>query len=149
MTAAALQRRDEFGDVFAPPHRERCELQPSDPAFGTLLERHQRVLREIQAHRTPQERCRLLGREPEVVGAQLGHLASRAQAGKRQGRIDATRDDEVHLRWQVIEQEGDHVVYRLVRYDVVVIEDEGKILRYGCDLVDQGRKHRFDRRRLG
>src|SRR3712207_9154452 len=56
VTAAALQRRDEFGDVFAPPHRERCELQPSDPAFGTLLERHQRVLREIQAHRSEERR---------------------------------------------------------------------------------------------
>jgi hypothetical protein len=40
----------------------------------------------------------------------------------------------------VIQQKGDRVVYRLILYDVVVIEDEGEVLRYSCDLVDQSRQ---------
>src|SRR5215217_1891990 len=40
VTAAALECCDEARDIFASPHGERGQLQPHDPALGTLLERH-------------------------------------------------------------------------------------------------------------
>jgi hypothetical protein len=63
--------------------------------------------------------------------------------------ILAGGDDEVHSWRQVLDQEGEGIVYRVGINEVVVIEHEEEIVRDGSSFVEQGRQNRFGRRRLG
>ncbi len=66
-----------------------------------------------------------LGRgEAQVDGSQFGQLAPGAQSGQGQRGILTGGDDQVQLRRQVLDQEGQRIVHRLCVEDVVVVEDE-------------------------
>ncbi len=77
--------------------------------------------------------------------AQLGHLSTAAQACDGQGRVGAGGDDQMHITWQVIEQEGKSIVNRLGCDEVVVIENQDKGVWDGVDLVDQRCEDRLHR----
>ena len=82
-----------------------------------------------QAHRLVEVRRGLVGREAQVGGADLDQLAARSQAGQRQRRIGAAGDHQVHLRGQMVEQEG-HPVVDVARVDdVVVVEHQHDVVR--------------------
>ncbi len=98
---------------------------------------------EVQTHHLVEELGGFGGRETQVGSAQFGQLAPGAQAGQGQMWIFAGGDDQVHLWWQVLKQEGQGIVDRFGINDVVVVKDEDEILGEGGDLVEQGRQNRF------
>ena len=67
----------------------------------------------------------------------LGHLAPAPQPGKRQRRIHAGDEDQVHLGRLVFGQEPDCLVDPLVLDEMVVVEHEEEGGRAGCHIVDQ------------
>ncbi len=78
-----------------------------------------------------------MDRETQVIGSQLGQLASGAQAGERQVRLFSGSDHEMHASRQVLDEVGeDRVDFRRVD-NVVIVEDEEKLLRNAIDLVDE------------
>jgi hypothetical protein len=54
------------------------------------------------------------------------------RSAARQWRIGAAGNDQVHLRWQVVEQKGDPLMDRLLVNQVVVVEHQHKTLRDGA-----------------
>ena len=139
---AAGEGRQEAGNIFTPPHGERRQLQPGDPPLGAALQSGDVFGRQAQAHHLVEERGRFVRRKAQVGGAQFHQLATRAQAGKRKWRIDPAGNDQVHGRRQVVKQKRDRVVDRLRLDDVVIVEDEDKILWDGRHRVDQaGQEH--------
>ena len=84
-----------------------------------------------------------------MSGIELRHLISGAQRYEWQGRVDAARDDEVHVGRQVLEQESDYLVDALGIDHVVVIENYADLSRKIGEFIDEGAKHRFHPRRLG
>ena len=66
----------------------------------------------------------LLRREAQVARSQLGQLATGAQAGQRQRRVDPGRDDQVHLGRQVLQKIRQRIVDGLGLDQVVVIQHQ-------------------------
>ena len=66
----------------------------------------------------------LCGREAQVGGAHVDHLAAGAQAGEGQSWVLACGDDEVHVGWEVVEQKGDGIIHGRRVDDVVVVEHQ-------------------------
>src|SRR3712207_3579517 len=83
-------------------------------------------------------------REAQVGRAKHNHLSPGAQAGERQGRIYAAREDELHVGRKIIEQERDDAVDGFGIDQVVVVEDYEQLVRNASYLVDQGSRQRFD-----
>ncbi len=52
-------------------------------------------------------------------------------------RILTRGDDKVHLRWEVIEQKGEGLVYRFGVNQMVVVKDEDEALWGGGDVVEE------------
>jgi hypothetical protein len=52
-------------------------------------------------------------------------------------------DDQVHLRWQVLEHKGEGILNRLGINQVVIVKDEDEIIRDSGDFVEQGCQNRF------
>ncbi len=92
VAVVARERRDERGDILASPHRDRGELESRDPALRPRLERVHVGARERESHPVVEVRGRLVGREPEVGGADLDELAPGTHAGERQRRVGAGED---------------------------------------------------------
>ena len=143
------EARDEAGDIVAPLHRQRRQLEGGDPAFGAPLQRGDVPRGEIQPHHLVEVRGGLVRREAQIGGADLDELAPRPQAGQRQRRIGAGGDHQVDLWGQVLQQER-HPVIDVVRVDhVVVVEHQHDVVRHRAELVEQRGEDRLDRRRLG
>ena len=96
---------DEAGDVVAPLHRQRRQLEGGDPPFGAPLEGLDVARRQCQAHDVVQVRGSLGRREAQVRGADLDELAARPQAAERQRRIGTRGDHEMDAWRQVLQQE--------------------------------------------
>ena len=92
--------------------RQRGQLQAGDPAFGARFQGGDVLCREVETHRLVEESGGFGRGEAQVGDAQLGQLAAAAQPGQRQLRILARGDDQPHLGWQVLEQEGERSVNR-------------------------------------
>ena len=123
-------------------------MQTGNPAFGAGFQRGDIFLGEIQSHHPVEEFGGFGGGKAQVGGAQFGQLTADAQAGQRQGRVFAAGDDQVHLRRQVLDEEGQGLVNRFGIDQVVVVKDENEIVGDGGNFVEQGSQHRFDWRRL-
>ena len=119
-------------------------IQPSVRSSSVAMSRAP----QVQAHHVVEVRRGLVGREPQVGGADLDELAARSQASQRQRRIGPAGDHQVHLWREMVEQEGHPVVDLAGVDDVEVVEHEHDIVRQGAELIEQRGKHRFDRRRL-
>ena len=89
-----------------------------------------------------------VGVKRRSASAQLGELAAGAQASKRQGRVFTGGDHQVDLGRQVIDEEGQGLIYGSGIERVVVIQDQDKALGDGGNLVEQGGQDRFDGGRL-
>ena len=87
-------------------------IQPSVRSSSAATSRR----REMQAHHLVEVRRRLVGREPQIGGADLDELAAGAQASQRQRRVGAAGDHQVQLRREMVEQEG-HAVVDLASVD--------------------------------
>ncbi len=69
--------------------------------------------------------------------------------GKRQGRVDAPDNGQVHRRGEVFDQEFERIVDALGRDEMVVIESQGETLLRCIDVVHQHRQHGFEVRSCG
>ncbi len=74
---------DEVGNVLAPAHGKRRQLQSCNPAFGARLQDGYLLQREIQVHDLIEKASGFGGGEAQIGGAHFGHLAARAQSGER------------------------------------------------------------------
>ena len=86
--------------------------------------------------------------ETQVGGAQFSELTTDAQASQRERRILTGGDDQMHLRRQVFDEEGQCIVNRFGINYVVVVKDENEIIGDGSNFIEQGCQNRFDRRWL-
>jgi len=116
--------------------------------LGAGFEDSHVVRREVQAHHLIEESGGFTGRKAQVRLAQFGQLTTRAQASQGQRRGGAGSEHQMQLRRQMVEQKGEGVVDGFGLYHVVVIEDEGKRVWDGCNLIGQGCQNRFNRRWL-
>src|SRR5262249_31959937 len=119
-----------------------------DPAFGASFQRRDVLRREVQAHHLVEKLGGFGGSETQIGDAQFGQLATGAQPGERQLWIFTSGDDQVHLRRQVLDQKGEGIVNRFRIDNVVVVKDEGKVIRQGGDFIEQRCQDRFGRCRL-
>ena len=142
---AAGERADESGDVAAAAQRQGDQLQSGDPAFRAGLERVDVRGGKAETHDLVQEALRLVRREAQVGGAQLSQRFSSPQAGQRERRIRATRDQQVQLRRKVVEQERHGLVHWPCVDHVVVIEHEHDLPGCPRHVVDERSQRRLDR----
>ena len=149
--AAAAECLDEGGLALVRPisEREGRELQPGDPALGTRLERPDVVGGEAECHSAVEECRRLVGREAQVVGADLGELTAGAPARERQGRVRPRGDDQVEVRRCVVDQEAHRTMDVGAVDGVVVVEDQHDRLGDRAELVQEGCEDCLDWRRVG
>ena len=141
---------DEPGDVLAPLHRECRQLEPRNPAFGAGLQRANLLGREVQPHYLVEKFGSLSRSKTQVCDPQFGQLTTGAQPGQGQIGVFAGGYDQVHLGRQVLEQKGDGFVdrcrpaYRFGIDHVVIVDDQGEIIRDGGNFIDQDGQDRFD-----
>ena len=109
------EARDEAGDIVSPLHRERRQLERRDPPLGAPLQRRNVPCGQSQSHDLVEVRRCLVGRETQVSGADLDELATRSQPRQRQRRVGAAGDHQMDLGGQVLQQEGDPFLHRVVR----------------------------------
>ena len=82
----------------------------------------------MQAHHLVEVRGGLVGREPQIGGADLDEFAPCSQARQRQRRIGPAGDHQVQPRREMVEQEGHPIVDVTSVDDVVVVEDQHDII---------------------
>ena len=125
----AGEARDEAGDVVAALHRERRQLERRDPPLGAPLQGGDVLRRQVQAHHVVEVGRGLVGREAQIGGADLDEFAATPQASQRQRRVGAAGDHQVHLRREVLQQEGHPVLHLACVDDVVVVEHQHDVVR--------------------
>ena len=69
---------DEAGDVVSALHRERRQLDRRDPPFGPPLQRCDVLRGQVESHHLVEVRRGLVGREPQIGGADLDEFATPA-----------------------------------------------------------------------
>ena len=101
---AAGELGDELSGVRVTGQRHRGEPQARGPPLGPRQE-HGGVLGRQLDPGCVKELLRLIGREPEVDGAELGQLASQAESMESQRWVMAGGEDHVQQWWPLREQE--------------------------------------------
>ena len=87
MAARGAQVVHEGVAVGSPPQRQRRQVEPGRPALQPLDQTIHLLGHEAEREAPVQERVRLPGREPQIVGAQLEQLTVRAQRSQRKVRL--------------------------------------------------------------
>jgi len=83
---------------YARLERKRGHLQAGDPALRLSVQGSHLGGFKIQPHCLIEKRGRFLERKAQVALADLGDLTASTQPGKRNGRVLARVDDQVHVR---------------------------------------------------
>ncbi|MHC1787791.1 MAG: hypothetical protein AB9880_12110 [Christensenellales bacterium] len=102
---AAAKGFDEAPGVCMPPHRYRRKLQSGYPALGTVCQRSDISVRNIQANHTIEEFTCLRGGKAQIIGAQLAQLAPGTHPCQRKRRILTGDYQQVHLLRQMLQHE--------------------------------------------
>ena len=102
-TMAAAERRHETGDIRLLPQRQGGQLQARRPPLGAGRQRRHRRAGQAGPGRLAQQGRRLVLREAQLGGAQLGHLTAGPQPRQRQRRVGPAGQHQVQLRRQVLE----------------------------------------------
>jgi len=122
---------DESADVRPSLHRDRGELERSDPAFGSSFQRGDVVRGEVQTGDVVEVGGDFVGGEAQVGGADLDQFPAGPQPSQRQERVGSAADHQVDVRWEVLEQER-HAVAEVGPVDqVVVVEHQDHLIRCG------------------
>ncbi len=145
---APREGADEAGNVIAPLHRDGRHLQPGDPTLRAGLQSGEIIRVEPQAHHIIHQDRNFIGPETQLVDADLGQLAARAQAGHRPGWIGTTGNNQMHLRRLVLQQEEERLMDLRVGNQVIIIQHQREGKRYGRQLVYQTRNQALDGGRL-
>jgi hypothetical protein len=115
--------------------RHDREPQPGRPAFG-LLEQPAELVRVELDLRGLEQRPRLAGGEPQVVGADLAELVGEPQPGERQPRVVPAGQDQPQAG-RLVAQQGLHALARLrVGHLVDVVEHQHDGVRQVVERVD-------------
>jgi hypothetical protein len=72
-------------------------------------------------------------------------LTAGPQAGERYGWVSAASYHDLHLAGPVAKKVSDPIMNRLALDSVIVIQNQGKVIGKGGDLVDEGCQQRGDR----
>ena len=136
---------DERRRVVTALHRQRGELERSDPTLGPGLQHVDVGGREREVHGVGQVGGGFVGGEAEICSSDLEQVAVGPERSEWERRVGAGGDHEADLGWQVLEQERDRIV-DLGGFDhVVVVEHEDQIDCSGLEVVDQGGDDRLRR----
>jgi hypothetical protein len=145
-TGRPRRRGDEAGDVVSSLQRQRGQLEGGDPAFGASLQGRDVARGQLQPGDVVEVGRGFLQGEAQVGGSDLDQGAARPQPGQGQLRVGAGTDHQVHLRREVLEQEG-HAGLDVGAVDeVVVVEHQVEVVRHGAELVEHGGEDGLDRR---
>ncbi|MGH2825692.1 MAG: hypothetical protein ACRDKF_01830 [Actinomycetota bacterium] len=87
------------------------------------------LVRQLASQHAGQQRIRLTVREPKLGGAKLVHASSNASAPNTEGRIGATRDDDLRCCGKIIEQKDRQFVAVDILDVMVVVQDEDDAAR--------------------
>ena len=113
-------------------------LQAHDPAFGPVVQSSDILGHQVQVHHVVQVGSALLLGEPQIVGVDLEHHASRTPPGEGQRWVCTGRDDQMYLGRQVVEQEGQGTVDGSGFDGVIVLQNQDRVVWQGAQFVDQG-----------
>ena len=89
---------------------QRREVQPGGPALGALGQTGHRLLIKREPFHLHQQRGRLIEREAEISGPELGQLTSDPKRPEPERRLRACADDQMQRARSTIEQELDQRV---------------------------------------
>ena len=94
VAVVAGEAGDEAGDVVSSLHRQRCQLERGDPAFGASLQSGDVGGRQLQAHHLVEIGRGLVEREAQIGGPDLDEFARarrRASGNVGSARLAMTR----------------------------------------------------------
>ena len=136
-------------DVRAPAQRQRRELESGDPSLGALLEGDDLLRGERETHHVVEVCLGLIGSEAKVRGANLDQLSAYPPPRQGQVRVGSRTDDDVDVRGEVVQEEGDGPVDVAVVDEVVVVQDQPRLDGRLRELVDQHGQQVVDGQRGG
>ena len=120
-----------------PRRASRRQVQPGRPALGTLDERGQVGLAELDAGEGAHDRARLGRGEAQVVRPELGQFAGRAPACQRQRRIGPRHEHDLHRCGEMVQQERHLLVAARLGDRMVIVQHQDGWYREARQLVDQ------------
>src|SRR5215213_5787478 len=144
VAVAAAKRLDEGTLVLLVLQGEGGEVDPRGPPFGTLEQHREVIGADAKPHLLVQQAIGFLLGEGELFGADLVHLSPRPPPPKRQRRVGATRDDEVEVLGEVLNEEGHRLMDLPRAYGLVVIEHQYNRMGQLGDLVYERGKRCLD-----
>ena len=104
---------------------------------------------ELVAYRFGEVGGGFLGGEPQVLRPDLDQLAPCPPPGQRQIGVGAGAEHDMDVRWQMLQQEGDPLADPGIADQVVVVEDQPHVFRYGAQLVEQRGEQQLRRHGCG
>ena len=119
----------------------RAAIQPS----VRLLEGLHLLGGEPHAGRLVEVGGGLAGAEPQVGRADLDQLAAHPPPGQRQVGVGPRAEHDVHVRREVLDQEGQAPADLLVAHQVVVVEHQPHLVGHRGELVEQRGQRRVGR----
>ncbi len=111
-TVATGESLHKTAGVCLPLHGKGGHLQTGNPAFGSGIEGGDLFAGESESPHLVEQCCGFGKREAQVGSAQLKQLAAHAIPGQRERWIFPRREDQVHLRGQVLQQKAEDIVNR-------------------------------------
>ncbi len=125
VTMAALELLNERRCIGATLQREGGDLQSRDPTFGAGFQCGSLVCGNAKPHDIVQKRGRLFCREAQIGSGQLSQLSAHTQPGQRQWGIGAAGHNQMQRCRQMIQEESERLVDRLLVNQVVIVENKG------------------------
>ena len=135
----ACEARHECIRVGRISDPEQREVDASEPPLSSDGDASDVVELEVDAGR-PEELRRLLRRNLEVAGADLGQIAVSTKPSRGQPGLEAARDNELNVGGGTLDELGQGLLGERVSHRVPVIEDQHQ-LRRAVELVDQEWEH--------
>ena len=145
---APTERCDEARRVVMVQQGEGCQVQACDPAFGARLQERALLCRKGESHHLHEVGGGFLLRELQIGRPQFHQGILSAQPGQWERRVFASRQHEVNLGEQMVQQEGEGVMDRRSSNHLVILQDEDEVVLLNdldSGFVEQHRQHSFQR----
>ncbi len=117
--------------------RERRQLKPGNPSFRARFQASNFFIRQCQSHHLLQKVGSFLAAQAQVCLAYLQHLSPRAQARQRERWIGATGQQHVQIGRKMLKHKLERIVNRLVANQVIIIQNQSRVLRKLRQFVDE------------
>ena len=133
--------------VVSIAQRQRCQMQPGDPAFGAMVQRQDLGLRQGQRLATVHVAFGLLQREPQLRLVQPYQLVPGAQAGQLKSDLTARAKHKVEpcgrIGQKPLDEPGDLGRGQMVK----VVDHQKQVGVRAVQRVDQRQQDGVDRQR--